>query len=165
MMRLLPLILLGLAGVVLAQNNDAAKAGKRFGVELDLKRFPQATPQEALQSVLKAVDSGRVYYLAAHLADPKWINEEVQKQKRQLPKKGSEEDRDLVAFDEVVQAISKHLRDDPSLLRDLRRIGKEGQWQQLAPDRSAAKAKGTGRLAIFRKIGKRWFLENRQEKD
>jgi hypothetical protein len=164
-MRILPVLLLGMASIALAQDNGAAKSTRRYGVDLELKHYPQAKPQEALQSVLKAVDSGRLYYLAAHLADPKYIDEWVRDEKRDLPKSGSEEDRNLVAFDRVVQSIGRHLRDDPSLLRDLRRIGKEGQWEQLGPDRSAAKVKGIGRRAIFRKVAGRWYLENRLEKE
>jgi hypothetical protein len=163
-MRPLPSLLLGLAvaAAALAQDNAEAKATRRYGVDLSLRRYPQNTPQEALKSVLKTLESGKVFYLAAQLADPRYIDDRVREHKRRLGNKGSEADRDLVAFDRVVQDISSHLRDDPSLTRDLRRLGREGQWE-VADDKASARLKGVGRRALFRKVGDRWFLQNEQD--
>ena len=49
----------------------------RYGVEVDLKTFPQGAPKETLASVLKAADAGRFDYLTAQLADPPFIDERV----------------------------------------------------------------------------------------
>ena len=50
---------------------------KRFGVEPDLKTFPQATPKETLASVLKAIEGKRADYIVAHLADPEFVDRRV----------------------------------------------------------------------------------------
>ena len=163
-MRILPALVVGLtlAAAGLSQEGGEDKSLRRYGVDLNLKRFPQATPQEALQSVLKTLESRKIFYLVAHLADPKYIDEQVREQKKQVGRKGKEADRDLVAFDRVVQDITRHLREDPSLVRDLQRLGREAEWD-VGADKATARHKGAGRRALFRKIGERWFLENKQE--
>src|SRR5438876_7020446 len=49
-------------------------ATTRHGVAPELKSFPQATPKEALASVLKAVEMKRFDYLLAQLAEPDWVD-------------------------------------------------------------------------------------------
>jgi hypothetical protein len=46
----------------------------RHGIAPDIKSFPQASPKEALGSVLKAASLKRIDYLLAHLADPDEID-------------------------------------------------------------------------------------------
>jgi hypothetical protein len=162
-MRVLSALLLGLAWVAAAaQENTEEKPTKRYGVELNLTRYPQATPQEALQSVLKTLEGGKVYYLAAQLSDPDFIDARVRAKKKKLGDKGSEADRDLVAFDRVVDEISANLREDPSLVRDLRKLGREGKWE-VGDDKASVGLGGAGRRALFRKLDGRWFLLNKQQ--
>jgi hypothetical protein len=161
-MRAVSLVLLNLVavGVALAQEGSA---GKRYGVELQADRYPQKTPQEALQSVLKAIDNQRVFYLLAHLADPAFVDERVRDIKKQAGLKGPEAAQDLVAFDQLVKEVSAHFREDPSLIRELRRLAKEGEWQ-AGDDKASARLKSNpNRRAFFRKLDDRWFLENKQE--
>src|SRR5260370_25419146 len=57
---------------------SAARAdGPRHGVALDLKTYPQATPQQALASVLNAVADKRFDYLTAQPAHPTFIDDHV----------------------------------------------------------------------------------------
>ena len=56
-MRVIVVVLL-IAGAV-AQDSKDAPAAKRHGIEADLKTYPQATPKEALASVLKAIEGKR----------------------------------------------------------------------------------------------------------
>ena len=71
--------LIGLIGVLaLAAQDGADKAPtKRFGIEPDLKTYPQAAPKETLASLLKAVDAKRTDYILAQLADPDWVDRRV----------------------------------------------------------------------------------------
>jgi hypothetical protein len=39
--------------------------------------FPQKTPREALASVIRAIEKGRIDYLAAHLIDPGFVDAKV----------------------------------------------------------------------------------------
>jgi hypothetical protein len=161
-MRALSAALLGLVCCVTALPQGAGKdkSAKRYGVEQDLKRYPQKTPQEALQSILKTFDNDRIYYLAAHLTDPRYVDERVKEHKRGL--KGPKEAQDLVAFEEVVKEITRHFREDPALVRRLQRLGREGEWK-IGADQASVAIKGAARRAFFRRIDERWFLENRQE--
>jgi hypothetical protein len=163
-MRALSAVLLGLAcgAAGLSQGNGEGKYVKRYGVEPEPLRYPQKTPQEALQSVLKTLDNGRIYYLTAHLADPKYVDERVREHVKALGNKGTPEARAIVAFEKVVQEIGKHFRDDPSLIRQLQKFGREGEWE-VKDDRAAVKLKSGARRAFFRKADNRWFLENKQE--
>jgi hypothetical protein len=167
-MRLLGTGLLILGVVLAALPGQAQKPAPvptpRYGVEPDLRRYPQATPQEALGSVLQAIDRGQIFYLVAHLADPRWVDEQVARHKRQLGNKGPEAAREQVAFDQVVQEVRRHWQDEPVLLRDLRQLHAHGEWQ-VKDQEAIVRAKGVSRQAFFRKIADRWYLENRQQKD
>jgi hypothetical protein len=156
-MRLLAALLVGL--VVCA---PLAAQGTRYNVEVNLGRYPQKTPQQTLQSVLKAYDDGRMYYLVAQLADPRFVDEKVKEHKQKLGDAGTPEARDLVAFEEVVKDIGGHFRADPSLIRELQRFSAEGTWQ-VSGERATARLKDSGRRVNMRKVGERWFLENRQQ--
>jgi len=152
------------AAAGLPQAGGPDKLGKRYGVEVDLKRYPQKMPQEALQSVLKTLDKDRLYYLTAHLADPKYVDERVKAYKRTLGTKGPKEAQDLVAFEEVVKEIARHFREDPALVRQLQRLSREGEWKEEGNDRMSVGFKGGGaRRAYFRRAEERWFLENKQQ--
>src|SRR5262245_17885580 len=59
----------------LAQKKD--DENNRYGIEVDKDAFAQATPKDALRSVLKAADAGRFDYLLAHLADPAYVEKQV----------------------------------------------------------------------------------------
>src|SRR5262249_60990261 len=68
------------------------------------------------------------------------------------------------AFRQLVLDVEQKLLDDPQSLKDLRKILKDGTFTD-EPDGSA---KGVhpdvkDRAVFFKKIGERWFLENRQE--
>jgi len=49
----------------------------RHGVAFRGKAYPQATPKEALQSALDAIEKGEFNYLAAHLLDPAFVDARV----------------------------------------------------------------------------------------
>jgi hypothetical protein len=53
------------------------KPPPRYGVEFREKGYPQATPKQALESVIAAVDRGDFAYLAAHLLDPAFVDARV----------------------------------------------------------------------------------------
>jgi len=87
-------LLLFLAGPVRSQDKDpkekdpkekdpkVEKPGLRldirYGFVSDLRSYPQTTPKEALQSIVKAVIDEQVDYMMAHLADPEYVDGKVQ---------------------------------------------------------------------------------------
>lgn len=88
-MRTVPALAALLAAAALA----AAQEGKpkaptgpqpRYGVAYRAKGYPQATPKEAVGSVIAAADRGDFDYLVAHLLDPGFVDARVGDRARQL---------------------------------------------------------------------------------
>src|SRR5579885_855243 len=121
---------------------------KRYGIEPDVEAYPQKTPKEALASVLKAIDAGRMDYLMAQLADPQFVDERVKNY--------------AGGFDDLVKETTTKFSQDAASIKEMRRILREGEWQE--GDASAsAHLKDKERTVFLKKIGDRWFLENRQK--
>jgi C-terminal processing protease CtpA/Prc len=55
----------------------AKKFDKRYGFIEDAKSYPQKTPTETLQSIIKAIIDERTDYMMAHLADPEYVDGKV----------------------------------------------------------------------------------------
>jgi len=120
----------------------------RFGVEADLDVYPQDTPKAALASVVKAVDARRFSYLAAQLADPDAVDKRVQ---------------EPGGFDHYVKLVGDRFTDDPEAVRELRRFASEGEINESGDAATVSHKEIKGRQVFLRKVGGRWFLEDRQK--
>ncbi len=75
--------LLAVAAVFLAGSAARAQAppadplANRYGVPVDAVTYPQKSPAAAVLSAAKAAERGQAEYLAAHLADPAFIDARV----------------------------------------------------------------------------------------
>ena len=149
-MRVVLTVLAGVACAAAAVAAGDAKEpapAKRYGVEADLKAYPQATPKEALASVVKAVEGRRIDYLVAQLSDPDFVD-------RRVKETGGD-------FDGLVKEATAKLVDDPGPARQLQRLLKDGDWD-VKDERASVHVKDAGsRWCYFRKSDGRWFLENR----
>jgi len=56
---------------------QAVKESGRFGIVLDEATFPQNSPENLRKSLLKALNSDKIEYMLAHLADPSFIDKNV----------------------------------------------------------------------------------------
>jgi hypothetical protein len=140
-----PLLALACAAAALAEA-DKPVAAARFGVEPDLKTYPQSTPKEALASVLKAIEDKRIDYLLAQLADPDWVDGRLKKT-----------DGD---FKTLVKETTAKLLDDPGQAKKLQRFLKEGDWSEGDAAAQVRLKDEKERGVFLRKVGDRWFLEN-----
>jgi hypothetical protein len=122
---------------------------KRYGIEANLRDYPQETPKQTLASVLQAIDKGRINYLLAHLADPAFVDQRV----KQFY--GGN-------FDELVRETSDKLTSNPDAVKELRRFLKEGEWEAAETTATVKLKDIKDRQVFFRKIGQRWYLENRR---
>ncbi len=139
-MRLvLTIVVLSTALVVHAADAPA----KRFGVEATPKSFPQATPKETLASILKAIDLKRPDYIVAHLADPQFVDQRVKE----------------TSYDELLAETTARLVDDPGAAKQLRALLDKGIWVEEDATASASLKEREDRIASFRKIDGRWFLQ------
>lgn len=148
-MRMALAVLVGLAWVPAAPARDGQEASpeKRYGIEADLKTYPQATPKDTLGSVLKAIEGKRIDYLAAQLTDPRFVD-------RRVKDTGGQ-------FADLVREATARLADDPGPARQMQRLLKDGTWD-VKDDRASVRPKdGKDRWCYFRKEEGRWFLENR----
>jgi hypothetical protein len=145
---ILSVVLIWVVGVPAQAPKEAPP--KRYGIEANLRDYPQETPKETLASVLRAIEKGRINYLLAHLADPAFVDQRV----KQVY--GGD-------FDELVRETSNKLTGNPDAVKELDRFLKEGEWE-AAETTAAVKLKDVkDRQVFFRKIGQRWYLENRQK--
>jgi hypothetical protein len=119
----------------------------RYGVEADLDAYPQNTPKAALASAIRAIEGRRFSYLAAQLADPASVDMHVQ----ELGGK----------FDRYVQLVTDRYADDPGAVKQLRRFLNEGDWQEGADTTTVTHKEIKNRQVYLRKVGSRWFLEDR----
>jgi len=125
-MRLVLAIMLGLVTLVGARaQGDIGQPLERYKIPLDLRKFPQSSPEETLGSVVQCMKAGDLDYLLAHLSSPDYVDARVASYARKYTM-GSEEAKKLVAFNEVVQEIRRHFRNQPDLVQELRQLAEEG---------------------------------------
>jgi hypothetical protein len=149
-----------------ARGQDEAKAAKkRFGFDFNPLLYPQDGPEKTVQSIVKALDAKRYDYLLAQIADPKYIDQKVAEYKDLFPKKADEQARAFLAFDRLVRETATHFSEDPLLLKELRQFAQKDKamWEEKE-DRVVGSVDSIAAHKVFlRKIGDRWFLENKQQ--
>ena len=144
-MRFVPAgFLLVLSVVALAADAPA----KRFGVEADLKTFPQGTPEETLASVVKAIDGKRADYIVAYLADPQFVDRRVKE----------------TSHEALLAETTAKLVDDPGAAKQLRAFLEKGTWTKEDATATVGLKEGTDRIVMFCKSDGRWFLKQPYKK-
>jgi hypothetical protein len=144
-MRLAPAALV----VLLSAAALAADApAKRFGVEADLKTYPQATPEDALASVLKAIAAKRADYVVAHLADPQFVDRRVKE----------------TSYEELLAEAMAKLVDDPGAAKRLRAFLEKGMWEKEGATATVSLKEGSDRTVSFVQSDGRWFLQQPYKK-
>jgi ABC-type amino acid transport substrate-binding protein len=146
-MRLIAAVVIGLLvmATFVAAEPGKGETTKRYGIDADLKTYPQGTPKETLASVLKAVENKRIDYVVAQLADPEYVDERV---KRTFGGK----------FEEHVTDTRTKL--DPPAVKLLDRFLKEGDWVGKESPVSVVLKDVKDRAVTFVKIGDRWYMQN-----
>jgi len=151
-MRMVPIVAIIAAFVLDAQGLARQETGVpgRYGVPLNTRLYPQGESKEALASVISAIENKRVNYLLAHLTDPAFVDKRV---------------KELYGgnFDELVRETSAKFSNEPSTVKELGRFLKEGEWEAGETTATVRLKDVKDRQVFLRKIGDRWFLENRQK--
>lgn len=132
--------------LVLAQD---VKTVTRYGVVAIFNKYPQKTPRETLESVIKAMEAQHVDYVLAHLTDPAFVD-------RRVKEYGGK-------FDELVEESRTKLAGSPATVKLLRRFLKDGEWDiDKEKNTAAVKLKDLREQQVFlKKVGDRWYMENR----
>jgi hypothetical protein len=145
MMRVVLCAILTLACLI-GHVTAAPQEEMRYGVALDTKTYPQTTPQEALASVVKAIEGNRVDYVLAYLAVPRTVDATVR----------NDFDGNFVHY---VRAMESKLTPDAARL--FIRFVKEGEWK-IQGDSASATLKDVKDKGVFLlKVDGRWRLESR----
>ena len=141
--------------------DEPKKVPPRYGFVYNPGLYPQKKPQDAIQSVIKAIDAKHVDYLLAQLAEPKFIDAQVAEYKASGAK-GDEEARTYVAFRRLVADTVDYFVGDPLLVKELRLFARDAKWE-IDEGVATGTLKGSPRKVFLKQIGDRWFLENRQQ--
>jgi hypothetical protein len=146
------------------EKKKPAPAPRRFGMDVDETTFPQQTPKDAMKSIATALERKNTDYLLAHLADPTYVDYWVERYKADFPQ-GKEEGKRLLAFERLVKETNLYFQNDPVIVKELRQFGKEAKWTDAEDSPVAVGTVETipARKVFLKKIGDRWFLENKQQ--
>jgi hypothetical protein len=134
---------------------SAAQAGpdetpaRRYGLEPDLKTYPQSTPKESLGSLLKAAKAKRVDYVFAQLADPEWVDRRVKETEG--------------GFAALIEESTPRLVEDPATGKRFAKLLADGEWKIEAAAASVRLKDSDGMTLFFRNANGRWYVENRKK--
>jgi len=154
-------VLFALFGAATKAQDEDKKVPPRYGFAYNAELYPQKKPQDALKSVIRAIDGKRVDYLLAQLADPKFVDAQVANYQASIGK-ADPEVRTLAAFGRFVEDTIGYFQSDPVVVKELRLFARDGQWE-VDDMLATATLKGSPRKVFFKQIGDRWYLENRQQ--
>ena len=170
-----------LAGAAAAQPDPVPA---RFDVIHNPDAYPQDTPQRVLTSVLEAIGRDRYDYVVAHLLDPAFVDARLLATQAYFERAAADQLAGTVAatslspaalearvrtlglrlnVQDLANRIRHKLADEPDHLRDLRRFARDGQFNAAGEAATAALPDVKDRALYFKKVGDRWFLENRKE--
>jgi hypothetical protein len=154
----------------------------RFDVLPNLDTYPQNTPQRTLAAVLAAIDRDRFDYVVAHLLDPEFVDARLGATQAYFERVAGEQVAQAGAnlrgpdletrirmvglrlnVQDLVRQIRQKLADQPDHLRDLRRFARDGQVQAAGETATVTLPDVKDRAVYFKKVGDRWYLENRKE--
>ena len=155
-------VLIALLSIGAPAQEEKKKAPRRFGFDVDETTFPQQTPTDAMKSIATAVDRKKIDYLLAHLVDPLHVDYWVDRYKEGFTQ-GSDDARRLLAFDRLVRERTEYLQNDPLIAKDMRTFAREAKWEEAGELAIGTTEKVPARKVYLRKLGDRWFLENKQQ--
>jgi hypothetical protein len=156
----------------------------RFDVIYNPDLYPQDTPQAALKSALEAISRDRYDYVLAHLIDPAFVDARLANTQAYFERVAVEQigstaagqvlrDAALQArtrelgtrmnFRNLADQMRRKIADEPDSLQVLKRMAREGLFQTAGDDTTATLKDVKDRALYFKKIGGRWFLENRKD--
>ena len=145
-----------------AQDQAKKQPPRRFGYDVDETTFPQQSPAIAMKSIAAALNRKNVDYLLAQLTDPAYVDYWVEHYKKDFTL-GKDEGRRLLAFDRVVRDANEYFQSDPLIVKELRMFAKEAKWDEVDNIAIGTVETIPTRKVYLKKIGERWFLENKQQ--
>lgn len=121
----------------------------RLGMASDYEIYPQSTPKELIASLLKAINRERYDYLVAHLMEPGFIDDRVQ--------------RTNLKLDDIAKEIKSKFQAQPELQKDLIKLLNSGEQTDSGTTVIITHKDVKNQQVYLKKIGDRWYVENRQK--
>ena len=115
---------------------------ERYEQKVDLKRFPQTTPQESIRSIIKVLKGDQIAYMVAHLVAPKEVDDKL---------KGNME-----AFRQLTAKATPEK--NKAMIVQMQKLLDDGTWT-MRRNLCWATVDGSRDLTL-EKIGRRWFMHN-----
>jgi hypothetical protein len=150
-----------------------AEPPPHFGVAAETEFYPQDSPKQAMASIAKALDRGRIDYLLAHLIDPAFTDATFVKYYRQKYGKTPDEDRTLprsdfesrikAALASFVGEVKDHLAAEPKQTLRLNRLLKEGSVEESGTSATVTLKDAPGVALNLKQADGRWFMANALE--
>ncbi|MBP3955262.1 hypothetical protein J8F10_08210 [Gemmata sp. G18] len=70
-----------------------------------------------------------------------------------------------LGFKQLLKDIEAKLKEDPQAQKDMRKLLRDGAFAEADGTATASHADVKGRTLYFKKIGERWFIENKQAEE
>jgi hypothetical protein len=174
-------VLLAVTAAAFGQEPDVPP---RFDVIYNPDLYKQDTPQAALKSALEAISRDRYDYVLAHIIDPAYVDARLADTQAYYERVAVEQigstaagqvlrdaalqarTRELATrmnFRNLADQMRRKIADEPDSLQDLKRMAREGLFQTAGDDTIATLKDVKDRALYFKKVGSRWFLENRKD--
>jgi hypothetical protein len=171
-------------GLVLAAAAAGQDVPPRFGILHNPDLYKQDTPQQTLAAALGAIDRERYDYLIAHLLDPEWVDGRIAANRGYFDRVAGEQIVSTAAgaalrgaeldarvrevstrfnFQRLTADVRRKLADEPDNVKDLRRFLRDGQFVVAGETATGTLKDVKDRALYFKKVGPRWFLENRRD--
>lgn len=115
---------------------------RRYGIDVNLEKYPQDDPKQTLRSIIKAARDGNFEYLLAQLASPKQVDEWL--------------DNDEERFKELAKGLQETKA--RAMIDGLTRHLNEGKWD-IRETLAWSTARGEHEVSL-EKVDNRWFLDN-----
>jgi len=166
---ILPAIMLVMAAPALAQTKKP-EPPQHFGVPAETEFYPQDSPKQALASIAKAFERGRVDYLLAHLVDPGYTDPTFGKLYHGKFGKYPEDDRTLSAADraarvketlaDFVYVVTSERTSEPKKALRLDRLLKEGTVEEAGTTAKVTLKDDASAVLTLLQIEGRWYMSN-----
>ncbi len=96
------------------------------------------------------------------MADPLYVDYWVERYKDEVAQ-GKDIGKRLFAFERLARETSAYYQNDPLIVKDLRIFAKEAKWDEKDDLAVGTVETIPARKVYLRKLGERWFLENKQQ--
>lgn len=161
-----------------------AEPKEAFGIFINPDLYPQNNPKKALESTIGALERDRSEYLIAHLLDPAFVKAQLDAMTPYYEKVAADQIATTGAgqklrgdelqlrvreravqlnFKAFAEAIRAKMADEPNNIKELKLFLSDGKFSEEGETAKVTHKSFKDKTIYFKKVGERWFLENRKD--